>query len=92
MQLGILQYMIVSTLSLIPNLDIQIGWNGDVSWLGHLRQGPDAVLDVEPLVEGQPGALGDPERGSQELSKDGLPGLEKRTPWSLYTAIQEPRL
>lgn len=62
----------------ITNLDIQISWNRDVPGLGHLRQGPDAVLHVQPLVQGQPGTLGDPERRSQELGKDGLPCLETK--------------
>ncbi len=66
-------------------LNIEIWWDWDVPRLGDLWQGPDAVLHVETLIQCQPGALGDPERGSQELSKNWLSGLEKiQSKWNFW--------
>ncbi len=42
-----------------------------------LRLTPDAVFNIEALIQGQPAALGHPEGGTQKLGKDRLTALEK---------------
>ena len=58
------------------HLNIKVGGDGDAPGLGHLRQRPYAVLDVDPLVDGEPGALRHAEGRPQELDEDRLTRLK----------------
>ena len=58
------------------HLNIEVGGDGDAPGLGHLRQRPYAVLDVDPLVDGEPGALRHAEGRPQELDEDRLTRLK----------------
>ncbi len=59
------------------HLNVQVRGDGDAPGPGHLGQCSDAVLDVDPLIHGEPGALGDAEGGSEQLHEDGLAGLTR---------------
>ena len=58
-------------------LYVKVGWDCNASGLGHFRQRPDAVLHVDPLVDGEPRALRHAERRPQELNEDRLTRLKE---------------
>ena len=53
------------------NLIVQIGWNGDHSAEGHVRQDADAAVDVVALDGIKPGAVRQTDDHLEERTKTG---------------------